>query len=94
MSPQMPRSLGADRGTADESTGKGSNNSKNSLPVNYRDRCPLICAGGESCTRSCPAPSPWPANVVNAIDCDATRCIPERRDCPAQCIYVIGEVTA
>jgi hypothetical protein len=67
----------------------GSNVSENSLPVNYRDRCPMICAGDNSCTRNCPTPTPWPTNVVDAIDCDGSRCIPDRRSCPGECVQVV-----
>jgi hypothetical protein len=39
-------------------------------------------------------PAPWPANVVNAIDCDGSRCIPDRRSCLAECVRVIGQVSS
>lgn len=55
--------------------------------------CVLACSNPDTCTRNCLTSTPWPINVVDAIDCPADRCIPDRRDCPGECIEVVGGAT-
>ena len=76
--------VGADGGGAD----RADEADRNNYPTAVKSPCPMICAGDEACTRTCP--SPWPPNVVDAMDCPADRCIPDRRNCPSECVLVVG----